>query len=216
MKVGTERRGDLVRKETPDTAAIDAPHHFTEQIALRNAVITGLAARLPPRRLGGEQRGKPGLIVEILAPQWLIPGWQASGMGKQMTHQHLALAALHELRPVARDRRIDIHQATARQHQQCEATHGLGGGEDVDEGVALPRRAALHILKATPQVDHQFVVHDHRHRCTDIAMRGEVARESLFDGRKARGAGAAHIDRRGCSGLLRLKDASLPQGGRRR
>ena len=59
VEVGAERSRDLLREERADRLAGDPAHDLADEVALRDRVVAGRRARLPPRLLRGEQRGAP-------------------------------------------------------------------------------------------------------------------------------------------------------------
>ena len=100
-RCGSRRRAGAAissAKKRPTRAAVDAAHDFTDEVALRDAVVAGLPARLPPRRLFGEQTGDLVPVVEVGAFDALIPPRQAGGVRQQVADEHVVLAVLARTR----------------------------------------------------------------------------------------------------------------------
>ena len=73
VEVGAERAGDLLREERADRLARDAAHDLADEVALRDRVVARRGARLPPRRLRGEQGRALLPVVEVVAGHRLVP-----------------------------------------------------------------------------------------------------------------------------------------------
>src|SRR5205085_9039328 len=88
---------------------------------------------------------------------------------------------LGELRPVARDRDVEVELPPRGQDVNAQGDGPLGAGPDQAEGVALPRPAGGAVGDAAPQVRHRLALGDDAHRGADLAALAEVARELLLD-----------------------------------
>ena len=118
----------------------DAAHDLALEVALGDGVVARRRARLPPRRLGGEQRGdllasrsRSSVVIGSSQPDspavWLIT-WRTS---------MAALAVGGELGPVLGDRRVQVELAPVGEDQAGQRRHRLGRRPDVDDRVPLPR-----------------------------------------------------------------------------
>jgi len=98
-----------------------------------------------------------------------------------VTHQladgDVRLAVGGELRPVARDRRIEVQFSPVGQQQGGQGRHGLGGGIDVDDGVAFPRAGFLRVGPATPDVDDRLALERGAERCAEVGSAREICVE---------------------------------------
>ena len=179
MEVGAERAGHLLGEERPERLARDAPHHLAHQEALRARVVARRRARLPPRRLGGEQGGALVPVLQVGGHQRLVPARQARRVAEQVAHQHALLAVGGELGPVARHRRVQVELAAVGQHQRDQERHGLGGRPHVGDGVALPGSGAGLVGPAAPDVDDQAAVLHDGHRTAHVRAGVDAGRERL-------------------------------------
>src|ERR1700722_14065582 len=79
-------------------------------------------------------------------------------MRHQLADQDVLLTAGTELRPVLRDRGIDVQFAAIGQHQRGEAGYRLSRGPDVGDGVLGPRDRPGLVGEAAPDVDDDVAV----------------------------------------------------------
>ena len=63
----------------------------------------------------------------------------------------------------------------------AEGGQALGGGEDVDEGVAVPLAVVVGVVPAAPEVDDGLAVEIDADGAADLAVLGEVGGEGLAD-----------------------------------
>ncbi|CAN5437127.1 hypothetical protein BH23ACT3_BH23ACT3_19610 [soil metagenome] len=103
-------------------------------------------------------------------------------MRHQLSHGDRRLAVLGELRPVARDRFIDVDPSARMGDRDRRRGHPLGGGEHGDQRVALPRQLLDPVAVAAPQIDHLVAVAVERAGRTDLAPFEEVPTERVRDG----------------------------------
>ena len=73
VEVSAERPGDLVGDELTDRLAGDPPNELALEVALGDGVVPGCSPRLPPRRLGGEQRRRLIPVVQYVDRDRLAP-----------------------------------------------------------------------------------------------------------------------------------------------
>jgi hypothetical protein len=144
-------------------------------------VIRADGAGPQPGRLAGE-KGRRLLPVEnVVERHGLGPAGYASCVSEKMARRDQALAMGSEVRPVLRDRRVQIELASIRQHQRDERGHRLRRREVVDDGVALPGSRACLVAEAAPDVDDGFAVDEHRCRCPDVGAAGQLGGEEITD-----------------------------------
>ena len=136
-------------------------------------------AGFPHRRGGGElvdHRLPRAKLVEAEAP---VDGDQTRLVRQQPAHRNVFLAVGRELRPVLRDRRVDVEVATLREHRREDRGHPLRRREAQDDGVLLPRATGLSVGDAAPQVDHRLAVLVHGHRRAVFLTLVEVGAERV-------------------------------------
>ena len=185
VEVGAEGLGHVLLEEPARGLARDAAHDLADQVPLGDRVVPRLGTRLPPRRLARQQLGAAIPVGEIFDGQRLLPTAEAGSVTEQVAYLDLVLAGGAELRPVPGDGRMEVQLAAIGQHQRAQGDHGLGGREDVDERVALPRPGARRILVAAPDVDNRLAIDEDRHRRTDVEALVDVAPEGLGHGAEA-------------------------------
>gem|GEM_PF-4955572 len=151
---------------------------------MRQCVVAGCGARLPVRRLRGEQRGHLLPVIDVLRFQRLLPTREAGTVAHQVADFDPALSVGGELRPIARDRRVEVELPTVGDQQRGQRRHRLGRGIDVDDGVALPGARARFVGEATPDVDHRLAVQRDAEGCADVLAAREVGLELLAHGRE--------------------------------
>ena len=130
------------------------------------------------------------LPVEPRAGRRVVAVDHAARVREHVAHQHALLARLRELRPVARDRRVEIDEPAIDQDVRAERAHALRHRVHDDDGVLGPRHRALQVLVAAPQVDDLLAVLVHAHRGAHLAALAEIALEFLAHRGEARVADA--------------------------
>ena len=75
-------------------------------------------------------------------------------VGEDLPDGDILLAVLGELRPVARDSRVEVDQPTRVGEGNRHRGQALRGGVDEDERVLAPRLGEARIAAAAPEVDH--------------------------------------------------------------
>ena len=178
-EIGVQRFGDFLAENRADGFSGDAADDFADEIALRQRVIAGRGARLPERRLRGEQRCGLLPIVEIFLGDLLFPAGQTGGMAHQLRDGDAFLAVGGEFRPVFRHRRLEVYQPAIRKDERGQRRHRLGGGIDVDDGVFHPRLRLRRVGIAAPQIDNGFAVLRHAIGRAEIAEVLEIVLEGL-------------------------------------
>ena len=164
VEVGAERPGDLLGEERADRCAGDAADDLADEVALRDRVVAGRGARLPPRLLRGEQRRSPspsrrGPRAASAPASPTGPAVWPAGGGPRRPPCRAA-----ELGPVARDRRVRGRARRGRRGQRAQRRHRLGRRPDVDDRVGFPRRRCGPRRSAAPDVDDGLAVEaDSRH-----------------------------------------------------
>ena len=193
VEVGAERSRDFVREERADRRARDPAHDLTDEIALRDRVIAGRRARLPPRLLRGQQRGRLVPVVQVVGLHRLLPARQSRAVTQEMANLDALLAILLELGPVASDGRVQVELASVREHERAQRSHGLRRRPDVDDRVLLPRLCARLVDMPAPDVDHEVaVVHD-RHTGADVGPGVDVRRQHVVHGLVTRRHGPLYL-----------------------
>jgi hypothetical protein len=168
------RLGNLRAEERAERVAGDAPQDLADEMPEDQRVVAVARAR----------RSKAGLVVE------------------HHPDGDPVLAALGELRPVPRHRRMQVDDAAGREDVRAQCGGTLGAGPDQHERVLVPRRLRIGVGDATPQVDDRLAVNRHADRGAHLAALGEVALELLPHGREPRR----------CRPLCRHPEPSCPRG----
>jgi hypothetical protein len=102
------------------------------------------------------------------------------------------LAVGRELRPVRGDRCVDVELAAVGEQQGRQRRHGLRRRVDVDDRVAVPRRAVV-VDDATPDVDDQLTVEHDGGRRAHVETGVEVRRQRRPHPLEALVAGPVHL-----------------------
>src|SRR3990167_1323453 len=89
-------------------------------------------------------------------------------MAEQVAQGDLVLAGGGELGPVACDWRIQFELALTHQLQGGDCSKGLGTGEQVKDGVAVPGLLTLLVGNPGPQIHHGFTADLHAERHTAL------------------------------------------------
>ena len=100
VEIGAERSGDLRSEERAERLARDAPDQLAEQVALRDGVVARRRARLPPRRLRGEEAGALVVVPQVRLGDGLGPCGQPGRVRHEVADLDVVLAVGRELRPV--------------------------------------------------------------------------------------------------------------------
>ena len=106
-------------------------------------------------------------------------------MGQKRPHSDLGLPPGRELGPVARDRGIEFDLPTLDENQDAKCRNRLANGEDVHEGVTLPRSGPSAVHPSAPDVDDELSVEDDRHRGAELAAFEEIAHQRIPHGHEA-------------------------------
>src|SRR5216683_1034466 len=107
-------------------------------------------------------------------------------MAKNVSDGKPFLPRLRELRPVARDRRIQVDFPALDQPMNAGRGDALGGRIDVHDRVAFPWAGACLVGMTAPQVDHRAAVDKDRCCSADVAALIEVLRKRLAHALEAR------------------------------
>ena len=100
-------------------------------------------------------------------------------MAEQVTQGDLVLAGGAELGPVACDWRIQFQLALTHQLQGGDCSKGLGTGEQVKDGVAVPGLLTLLVGNPGPQIHHGFTADLHAERHTALLWLIEQCRKGV-------------------------------------
>ena len=232
MEVGPERFGDLLAEERADAAAVDATHELALQVPLGDRVVADCGSGLPPQHLLGEVRADLVPLVEVRRCERRVEAREPGAVTHHVPHEHAVLAALRELGPVLRDRRVEVEQAAVGEHQHAERCHRLRARVHVDDRVLDPRVTGR-VPGAAPQVDDGFTVDRQRDARAHFESGVEVAFERatnrfepglthtvgvhLRDGRRVAAPGRVRASGRpaaGCRRALRHRSGDVACSGR--
>ena len=171
--------GHLGGEPGPDGGAGDPTHHLADQVALGDGVVARRGARLPPRLLGGQQRGALLPVGQVLGPHRLGPARAGRRCGairwRTSTCSLPPAANSGQYRATGR---VEVELAPVGQHQGAQEGHGLGGRPDVGDGVLLPRAPSAGLVdRAAPDVHHRLAVQEHGHRGADVGAGVEAGGE---------------------------------------
>jgi hypothetical protein len=108
------------------------------------------------------------------------PG-QARGVTEQMAHLDLPFALGGELRPVPRDRGIEIDHPAIGEHERGERRHRLGRREVVDDGVAVPGQGAFLVDMSAPDVHDRLAVDEHCRGRADVGPGRKLFGQEIAD-----------------------------------
>ena len=136
----------------------------------------------PPRLGGGERRGHPVPVPEVVVREGLTDRRDAGTVAQRMAEGGVPLAVPGELRPHVAQRVVQrevaaVHQLERQRRHDCFA-HRV----DVDEGVVRPGLRPWLVDPAADEVDDRLTVdHDVDGR-PDLAAAGEVLDERVANG----------------------------------
>jgi hypothetical protein len=156
-------------------------------------VIAVRAARLPPRLLLRQQPCHLAPVVDRLDRDLLRDGAEPGLVREQPAHRQLALAALRELRPVARDGRVEVERALVHEAVRGDRRDALGRRVDVRERVALPGLRALRVHEARPEIHHRLAFEREAERGADLVAAFELLGERVAHARELRMAAALDL-----------------------
>jgi hypothetical protein len=179
VEVRAERTRDLVLEEPADARTGDAPDDLTDEIPLRDRVVARRCSRFPPRLLRGEQRRRLVPVVEVRRLHRFLPAREAGAVTEDVGNLDAFLAVLLELRPIARDRRVEVQLRPVGENQRTQGGHRLRRRPHVDDRVALPGLGPRFVAVSSPDVDDGRAVDDHGHTGADICAAVEVRRERV-------------------------------------
>ncbi|MOA02018.1 hypothetical protein D3C78_1214500 [compost metagenome] len=152
------------------TPAVGTAQQLPHQPAIGNRGITMPLTRRPPRRLGSQciDHGLP--VVQRFGGQQLTQCRQAGPMAEQLAQGNCLLARRGELGPVPGNRRIELQLAFGNQLQGRHGGKGLGAGEQVGDGIAVPGFTTVLVRRTGPQVDDCFAA-DLNAQCSTAFLR---------------------------------------------
>ena len=116
-------RGDVVAQCVRNGAAVDATDELVGKRPDRERVIEERLSRLPERPLRCEPLGQRCVREQLLPCEATVDSDQAGLVRQHLPDGHRALAALRELGPVRRDRRVEVELPAL--NEQCD--HDRGG-----------------------------------------------------------------------------------------
>ena len=149
--VESERGGELVPPVATDWAAVDASDDFADEPAVGEGVVAVLLAGGPPGFLLGEGFAHCVPVEEVFHDERSSDGGHAGTVRHEPADGHVALAGLGELGPVLGDGGVEVESALLRRVGGRRRRPGpFGGGEDVDEGVAVPLAVVVGVVPAAP------------------------------------------------------------------
>jgi hypothetical protein len=106
-------------------------------------------------------------------------GGQPGLVGEQLADGDRVLARGGELRPVGRDRRVEVELALAGQAGGAGRDQALADREHVHQRVGLPAAALLLVGPAAVEVRDDSVVDHHADRGAEFAAFGEIGAEGV-------------------------------------
>src|SRR6266508_4063764 len=166
-EVQPERSGHLVPEVRAERAAAHPPDHLADQEAEGQPVVAVTGTRTPERFLTSQRVDHELPVVEAAGRQGFPDGRQPRLVAQQVADQDAVLAVLGELRPVRRDRSIDIELAARREQVRAQRHRALGGRPYVADRVLGPW--LVRPGGPAPQIDHCLSVERHAHRRPDLA-----------------------------------------------
>ena len=155
------------RTNCADRLPGDPPHDLALEVALGDGVVARRRARLPPRLLGGEQRGGLLAVVEVSYGDRLLPARQPGRVAHHVADLDVALAVGGELGPVRGHRGVEVELALVGEHRGRPAPTTV---LVVDQTLMIvsrshgTSRAGVAVGRAAPQVDDQLAVDRHGDR----------------------------------------------------
>ncbi|MNK93450.1 hypothetical protein D3C87_1136110 [compost metagenome] len=179
VEVQAQRLGDPRDDGLTRSATVSPAQQLADQPAVSDGRITVAFARRPPRGFGrqGVDHGLP--VIKGFGGQQLAQCRQTGLMAKQLTQGHGFFAGRRELRPIAGHRGVQLQLAFGNQLQRGHGGEGLGAGEEVGNGVAVPGLGAILVGGAGPEVEHGFATDlDAQRRATFLGI-VEQRRECL-------------------------------------
>ncbi len=114
-------------------------------------VLVG-GARLPQRLLLLDRPDHRSPLDDLLEAEHAVQDGEPGAVAEHHARRDRLLAAPRELRPVAGHRRVEVQPSPLREQVGTYADDALGAREDRDDGVLLPRPAAVLVRDAAPQV----------------------------------------------------------------
>ena len=192
-EVGAERLGHLAGEPGADAVAGDATDDLADEVALRQRVVPRAGAGLPPRRLRSQPGDAELPVSQVLGGERLFPATQPRRVPHDVPDLDPLLAVGGELGPVRGDGRMEVEFLPVVQHEGDEEGHGLGGGPDVRDGVALPGSRLLLVGPAAPDVDDRLPVQEDGDRGTEVRPCLELVGQRGADGFEAWLVGSVHL-----------------------
>ena len=205
MKIQVKWSGHFLTQEAARHTAVNPPDDLAGQMPVEQRGLTWPRARLPLRRLRGEQVAHAGPVVERLRRGRLI---QCHHPG--LVRQHVPdRCRCGELWPVTLDRCVQVELAAVGEDQRADGREGLGDRVRLDQAVALPRSAGR-VGLASPEVDDPGAVRPRRDGCARAILQSQHITERVTHGIKARVSQSidshqASMRRPLASGLLRAR-----------
>ena len=137
----------------PRPAPVGATQQFANQPAVGDRLIAVALARCPPRGFCRQGIDHQLPVVQRLGGQHFADGGQPGLVAEQLAQRDRVLASSGKLRPVLGYRRIELELAFGHQLQGSHCREGLGAGEQVDDGIAVPGLGTVLVGSTGPQVD---------------------------------------------------------------
>jgi len=174
-EVEVERFGDLLAEERAQRAAADTPHDFSDEVPEGQGAVAVARARMPQRLLCGQRVDHEIPVTQSSIGNRLAQRGHTRLVVEQLANGNRFLSVLAELRPVRRDRRVDVELAARGKdvRAQCDAT--LRARPDDADGVLGPGSFRSGVGDATPEIDDGLSVDGDADRRADLAPLGEVA-----------------------------------------
>ena len=165
-------------------------------MAVEERVLAVPGPRLPPRRLGGEQRAHAVPVEEHLRRLRLAKRDEPCLVAQSLADRDAPLPGLRELGPPARERVVERQHAAVGEHEHAERRRRLRHRVDVDERVPLEALPAPEVgdpapvdVRDVPRSGLPELVEAARERVADAL---EPVRHAAVDhGRKVQPARAA-------------------------
>ncbi len=153
MKIQPQRAGDTRSNGFPRASTIGAAQHLAHQPAIGDRRITMPLTRCPPRFFGCQGGGHGVPLVKRFGRQRLTHRRQAGLMAEQLAQSDGSLARRGEFRPEPGHGFVQLQLALFDQLQNGHAGKSLGAGEQVENGVGVPRLGTVLVGSARPQID---------------------------------------------------------------
>ena len=179
VELDLQRSRDLLVEEPAERAVrrVDVADQLLHVEPDRHRVVAVSRPRRPRRLLPREHTRDVVEVAQVLDVQRLVEPNQPRLVAEELAHGDRALAVLGELGPVLGDRRVVVEPAARVRDRERHRREALGGRDDDDHRVLVPRRVAVGCAAATPQVDDLLAAPIRGDGGADLAALGEVALE---------------------------------------